>query len=154
LQVDSFELWVHRGRPVALFSIARLVPTPVAQRPRLEFTIEALAHPLAAIEFVQLNPEHSVLQRLPLDAAQPWRRTSVSETGAAIGDVVEGTGPVNVSQPSRLTLEFAPATRWPGLKYIEVRLLAADGQILGRLRFADKLSLLPVTNDQEVGGER
>ena len=95
-----------------------------------------------------------MLQRLPLDAAQPWQRTSVGETGAAIGDVVEGTGPVNVSQPSRLTLEFAPAPRWPGLKYIEVRLLAADGQILGRLRFADELSLLPVTNDQEVSGER
>jgi hypothetical protein len=154
LQVDSFELWVHRGRPVALFSIARLLRTPVAERPQLEFTVGALAHPLTAIEFVQLNPEHSVLQRLPLDAAQPWQRTSVSETGTVIGDVVEGTSPVNISQPSRLALEFAPAPRWPGLKYIEVRLLAADGQILGRLRFADKLSLLPVTNDQEVRGER
>jgi hypothetical protein len=109
---------------------------------------------LAAIEFVQLNPERGVLQRLPLDAAQPWQRTSVSESGAAIGDIAEGTGPVNISQPSRLTLAFALAPRWPGLNHIEVRLLAADGQILGRLRFADKLAFLPVTSDQEVRGER
>jgi len=154
LQVDSFELWVHRGRPVALFSIARLLPTPVPQRPRLEFTVEALAHPLAAIEFVQLNPEHSLLQRLPLDAAQPWQCTSVSESGAAIGDAVEGTGPVSVSKPSRLSLEFAPAPRLPGLKYMEIRLLAGDGQILGRLRFADKLSFLPAANDEEDRRER
>jgi hypothetical protein len=154
LQVDSFEFWVHRGRPVALFSIALLLPTPVAERPQLEFTVEALPHPLAAIEFVQLNPEHGVLQRLPLDAAQPWQRTSVSKSGAAIGDVAEGTGPANISQPSRLTLKFALGPRWPGLTDIEVRLLAADGQILGKLRFADKLSFLPVTNDQEVRGGR
>jgi len=154
LQVDPFGFWVHRGRPVALFSIARVLPTPVAEHPQLEFTVEALAHPLAALEFVQLNPEHSVLQRLPLDAAQSWQRTSVSESGAAIGDAAQGTGPVNISQPSRLTLEFAPAPRWPDVNQIEVRLLAADGQILGRLRFADKLSWLPVTTDQEVRGER
>ena len=154
LQVDSFGLWVHRGRQVVPFSIARLLPTPVAERPRLEFSVEALAHPLAAIEFVQLNPEHGVLQRLPLDAAQPWQRTSVSESGAAIGDVAEGTGPINISQPSRLALEFALAPRWPDLNDIEARLLAADGQILGRLRFADKLSILPVNSDPEVRGER
>src|ERR1035438_8181444 len=117
-------------------------------------TIEALEHPLAAIEFVQLNPEHSVLQRLRLDDAQQWRRTSVSESGAAIGEAAEGTGPVNISQPSRLTLQFAVAPRWPGLNQIELRLLAADGQILGRMRFADKLSVLPETSDQEVRGER
>ncbi|MEI8197096.1 MAG: hypothetical protein WCI73_14450, partial [Phycisphaerae bacterium] len=154
LQVDSFALWVHRGRPVAPFSIARLLPTPIAERPQLEFNVGALAHPLAAIEFVQLNPAPGVLQRLPLDAAQPWQRTSVSESGAAIGAVAEGTGPVNISQPSRLTIKFALAPRWPGLNHIEVRLLAADGEILGRLRFADKLSILPVTNNQEVRGDR
>ena len=155
LRVGSFELWVHRGRTVALYSIAQLRPTSIAERLQLEFTVGALTHPLAAVEFVQLNPEHSVLQRLPLDAAQPWQRTSISESGAATGEVAKGTGPVNISQPSRLALEFAPAVpRWPGLNDIEIRLLAAEGQILGRLRFADKLSLLPVTNDAEVRGER
>jgi len=154
LQLDSFGFWVHRGRPVAPFSIARLLSTPVAERPQLEFTVEALAQPLAALEFVQLIPEHGVLQRLPLEASQGWQRTSISESGAAIGEVAQGTGPVNISQPSRLTLDFALASRWPGLNHIEVRLLAADGQILGRLRFADKLSLLPVSTDQEVRGER
>jgi hypothetical protein len=154
LQVDSFELWVRRGRPVALFSIARLLLTPVVERPQLEFTVEALAHPLAAIEFVQLNSEHSLLQRLPLDDAQQWQRTSVSESGAALGETAEGTGPINISQPSRLTLQFGVAPRWPGLNQIELRLLAADGQILGRMRFADKLSVLPETSEQEVRGER
>ena len=153
-QVDLFGFWVRRGRSVALFSIARLLPTHVAARPQLEFTVEALAQPLAAIEFVQLNPEHGVLQRLTLDAAQRWQRTAVSESGASIGDAVEGTGPLNISQPSRLTLEFALAPRWPSLSQIEVRLLTADGQILGRLRFADRLLTLPVTNDQELQGER
>jgi len=41
LQVDPFGFWVHRGRPVALFSIARVLPTPVAEHPQLEFTVEA-----------------------------------------------------------------------------------------------------------------
>jgi hypothetical protein len=154
LQVDSFEFWVHRERPVAPFSIARLLPTPVAGRLQFEFTVEALARPLAALEFVQLNPDHGVLQRLPLNAAQPWQRTSVSESGAAIGEMAQGTGPVNISQPSRVTLEFALAFRWPGVDHIEARLLADDGQVLGRLRFADKLSFLPATNDQEVRGEK
>ncbi|MCX6922900.1 MAG: hypothetical protein NT154_06770 [Verrucomicrobia bacterium] len=154
LQLDSFELWVHRGRPVALFSMARLLPTSAAERPQLEFTVEALAHPLTAIEFVQLNPEHGVLKRLPLDTDQTWQRTSVSVSGAAVGEVVAGTGPVNISTPSRLTLQFALPSRWPDLNRIEARLLAADGQILGRLRFADQLLLLPVTNDNEVRKQR
>ena len=149
-QVDSYGFWVHRGRPVALYSIARLLPAAVPERLQLEFTVEALAHPLAALEFVQLNPEHTVLQRLPLDAAQSWQRAPISESGATAGDVAHGTGPIIISEPSRLALPFAPAHQWPGLNEIEVRLLAAEGEILGRLRFAEKLSFLPVTDDQVV----
>lgn len=154
LQVDSFEFWVHRGRTVAPFSIARLLPSSVPEHPELELTIEALAQPLAAIEFVELDPAHNMLQRLAMDATQPWQRISISESGIAAGDVAEGTGPVNISQPSRLTLSFTLAHRWPGLNQIEVRLLGAGGRILGRLRFADRLSALPVTDDQDVRGER
>jgi hypothetical protein len=154
LQVDSYGFWVHRGRPVALYSIARLLPTPVAERLQLEFSVEALAQPLAALEFVQLNSKHDVLQRLPLDAAQPWQRAPVSDSGATTGEAVNGTGPIQISQPSRLVLPFAPAQRLPGASQIEVRLMAADGQILGRLRFADKLAMLPMTKDQEARGEK
>jgi hypothetical protein len=154
LQVDSFELWVHRGRAVALYSIARLLPASNAERPQLEFTVEALARPVAALEFVQIDPEPVVLQRLPLDTAQSWQRTPVSESGTAIGEVTTGTGPINISQPSRLTLPFAPALHSPGLSQIEVRLLGADGEILSRLRFAEKPPFLPVANDQEVRDAR
>jgi hypothetical protein len=154
LQVDSFGFWVRRGRPVALFSIARLLPTPVAGSPQFEFTVEGLAQPLATIEFVQLNSEHAVLQRLPLNAAQRWQRTSVSESGTALGDVAKGTGPVIISQPACVRLAFSPDPRWPALNQIEMRLLAANGRILGRLRFAEKPSFLPTTSEQEVRGER
>jgi len=95
-----------------------------------------------------------VLQRLPLDAAQPWQCALISESGAPAGDIADGTGPIIISAPSRLALPFTPVQGWPGLSQIEVRLLAADGKILDRLRFAEKPSFLPVTDDQEVPGAR
>ncbi len=153
-QVDSYQLWVRRGRVAVPFSIARLLPGSVTGRLQLEFTVEAVGQPLAAVEFVRLNPEHSVLQRLPLDAAQGWQRTTVNESGIAIGDVVEGTGSINISQPSRLSLEFSPTLPWPGLNRIEIRLLADDGRILGRLRFSERPLSLPVTNEERAHEEK
>ncbi|HOX55476.1 MAG TPA: hypothetical protein P5205_00920 [Candidatus Paceibacterota bacterium] len=150
LQVDTFQFWVRRDRPVAPFSIAQLLPGSAEERRQLESAVEALARPLAAIEFVRLTPEHTVLQRLPLDAAQPWQRVSINESGAPVSRVDEGTGPVNISQASRLRLELAPVLPWPSLAQVEVRLLDADDRILGRLRFASKLAYLPVTEGEQA----
>ncbi len=153
-QVDSFGFWVHRERRVAPVSIARLLPGTASPQPRLEFIAGALAHPVAALEFVQLDPEPGVLQRVPLGGSQPWQRTAVTESGAEMGNGDEGTGPVTISCPSRVMLPITPGPRWPSLNCIEIRLLAADGQILDRLRFADKLPWPPVTEDQKVGADK
>jgi hypothetical protein len=154
LQVDSFGLWVRRGRTVAPLSIARLLPASAAQQIRIEFITGALAQPVAALEFVQLDPEPGVLERVRLDATRPWQRMSVSESGAAVGSTAEGTGPMTISSLSRVMLPFTPAPHWPSLNSVEIRLLAANGRVLDRLRFADKLSWLPVTKDQKAGADK
>ena len=61
---------------------------------------------------------------------------------------------MNVSQPSRITLEFVPAQGLPALNRLEIRLLDAVGQACGKLRFAEKSSSLPIRAQQEVQVEK
>ena len=139
---------------VAPLSIARLLTAASSQPPRLEFIAGPLAHPVAAIEFAQLDPEPGVLQRMLLDTSRLWQRTSISESGAATASADEGSGPMVISGPCRVMLPITPGPNWPSLNCIEIRLLAADGQILERLRFPNQLFPLPVTTDQKAGADQ
>ncbi len=122
------------------FSIARFTPATVTGRQKLELTVEALARPVASVEFTLLDPSHTVLQHVPLDVAQPWQLTPLTESGEAAGAIVEGSGAVTISQPARLALEFtsiALAHGWPAANEIEIRLLDRDKQLVGSLRLAE-----------------
>ena len=136
VRLGDYELWIHRGRQIAAFSTARWLPADAANRQRLELTVAALARPVATVEVALLNAPHTVVQRLALDAAQPWQLTLINESGLPLAAATQGSGSVMISQPARFTLEFLPANPLPALNQMEIRLLDAAGQVLGRLRFA------------------
>ncbi len=133
-RVDDYELWVQRGRRVAPFSIAYLARASSEGRLQLQLTLEALPRPIAAVVLARFDGTHQPVLTLPLDAAQSWQLTPIALTGEAAGPTTTATGPANITQPARLTLEFTPTPDLLNAKGIEIRLLDAAGGCLARLR--------------------
>ncbi len=136
LRLDTYELWVHRGRKIAPLSTARITTSPsVAGHLRLELVVGALAHPVAAIELRQLNPPYTLIERVSPNSLSPWLATPLNLDSSEIEKPTQHDAPFAVAATSLITAEFSPASLLPPLAGIEVHLFDASHVSLARLRF-------------------
>jgi hypothetical protein len=133
--VDGYEFWIHRGRTIATYSIARLHPGDSPDRRRLDLTLQALPATVAWIELKQLDPPFAVLQSLPIGGPPTWEITPLAADGQPIGPAVTGPVAPRLTGPVRLTTEFTPAHGLGHTEGILVVLRQADGAVVGELRF-------------------
>ena len=135
LKLDTYELWVHRGRTIAPLSTATLQPGAVPESRRLELTVNGTAAPVARAELCQLYPPYAVRQTLAVSATQPWTLTPLTLAGEGTAPPATVTAPRQLDGPTRLAAEFVPVTRLGPIEDLAVRLRSADGRLLGTLRF-------------------
>ena len=136
LKLDTYELWVRRGRTIALFSTAALRPGSAPDRRRLELTFAGPAAPVSRVEICQLYPPYTVLQALPVSTAQPWEYTPLTLAGSDAAPPAVLTAPQPLAGPTRLTADLVASPRLGPEANLLVQLRAADGRLLRSLRFA------------------
>jgi hypothetical protein len=134
LRVDTYELWVHRGRHLAPLSLAQIAPIAPG-RVQLELVVDALKRPVATAELRMLFPPYTRLYTLPADTAHPWQSSPLTLSNEPAGPTSAASAPIMIAQPTRLTMEFALPHELPPLDQIEIKLLDQQGAVLASLRF-------------------
>jgi hypothetical protein len=87
LQIDTYELWVHRSRTLALYGTARLVTGAADELRRLELVVRSTDQSVAGIEVRDLFPPYDLLEKNPVNAAHPAWLTPLDETGGPAGPI-------------------------------------------------------------------
>jgi hypothetical protein len=133
--LDGYELWVHRGRTIAVLSTARRLPTADG-RGGLALTLAALPRPVTHIEWCDVNAPG--LPLLVLDAQNTVATAEpIDLAGRSLAAATPSPFPLAGAGLTRLTLRF-PSTvvtiaRGRGL----LRLRDATGAIVTEVRVLD-----------------
>ena len=135
LRIDTYELWVHRGRSIAPYDTARLSPDAADGGRRLELIVSHTDSPIARIEVRDLFPPYELLENLPIDSAHPVGLTPIDETGAPIGPSETCSTMPRLVQPTRISVRFSLMPRPVSAAQLSVLLCAPDGHTAGELRF-------------------
>ena len=134
LQLDTYELWVHRGRTIALYGTARLSPGAAGDLRRLELVVSRTDQPVAWIEVRNLFPPSDLLEKNPINAIHPAWLTPIDEAGMPAGPVQSLSEIPPLTRPTRVSVEFPPLPRPMPIAHLLVVLRASDGRAVGELR--------------------
>ncbi|MDP2136308.1 MAG: hypothetical protein Q8J74_00505 [Candidatus Didemnitutus sp.] len=135
-RLDTYELWVRRGRQIAQLGIARLHIAPDGP-PRLELCTDAVGQ-ATAVELQFLYAPFRPLLRLPLDATTGWKLTPLAPDGSPVGSTVDAALPVLLTGITRLETNLSQSpTLLPSLDQLRLVVLDDAGRTLDVLRFAN-----------------
>ena len=134
LQLDTYELWVHRGRTIALYGTVHLSPGAAGDLRRFELIVRRTDQPVAWVEIRELFPPYGLLGKTPVNAIHPAWLTPIDEAGRPAGpDQILSEIP-RLTRPTRISVEFPPLPRPMPAAHLLVVLRASDGRVLGELR--------------------
>lgn len=134
LQLDTYELWVHRGRTIAPYGTARLSPGTAGDLRRLELVVSHTDQPVAWIEVRNLFPPADLLEKPLINALHPAWLTPINEAGMSAGPVQSLSAIPLLTRPTRISVEFPPLPRPMPATHLLVVLRASDGRVVGELR--------------------
>ena len=134
LQIDDYELWVHRGRTLALYGTARLSPGAAGGLRRLELVVRRTDHPVAWVEVRDLFPPYGLLEKNLINAVHPAWLTPIDEAGVPAGPMQILSEIPRLTRPTRISVEYPLLPRPMPTAYLLVVLRASDGRALGELR--------------------
>ncbi len=135
LRIETYEVWVHRGRSIALYGTARVASGAADSSRRLELTVSHTDYPTEHIEVRDLFPPYNLLEELPVDSAHPVWLTPIDETGAPTGPSEPCANVPRLVRPTRISVSFPPLPRPVSGAQLSVLLRAPDGQGTVELRF-------------------
>lgn len=134
--IDTYQLWVKKGRSIAPISTAGLYTNPQANDTIMQLVTDAEGE-IATVEIRGLYYPYNRVAVLSPDVSSPWSIQSIKPDNSVIGHPLITTEPCRIEGITRLNIPMPGAHELPDPSILKVVIKDVDGNLLDTLPFTN-----------------